>query len=45
MFKAIGNKVIYLKRIEMGNLKLDTDMELGQYRELSQKEINLLKNK
>ena len=45
MFRAIGNKVTYLKRIEMGNLKLDKDMELGQYRELSQKEINLLKNK
>ena len=43
MFKAVGNKVIYLKRIEMGSLKLDPTLNPGKYRELTQKEINLLK--
>lgn len=43
MFKAVGNKVIYLKRIEMGSLKLDPTLNPGKYRELTQKEISLLK--
>lgn len=43
MFEAVGKKVIYLKRTEMGPLVLDEELELGQYRELSDEEVELLK--
>ncbi|MFX3623109.1 MAG: pseudouridine synthase [Ectobacillus sp.] len=43
MFEAVGKKVVYLKRIEMGPLKLDEELELGEYRELTEEEIELLK--
>ncbi len=39
MFLALDMEVIYLKRISMGSLKLDKDLELGEYRELTEKEI------
>lgn len=42
MFEAVGKKVIYLKRISMGNLYLDEKLAPGQVRELSQHELNLL---
>lgn len=44
MFEAVGKKVTYLKRIEMGPLLLDEGLELGEYRELTVDEVNLLKN-
>lgn len=44
MFKSLGKEVIYLKRISMGNLKLDESLELGEYRELSDEELKILKN-
>lgn len=44
MFQSIGMKVLYLKRITMGNLILDENLGLGQYRELTDGEISLLKN-
>ncbi|WP_129691221.1 pseudouridine synthase [Gottfriedia acidiceleris] len=44
MFEAVGKKVTYLKRLEMGPLKLDEDLELGEYRELTDGEIDLLKS-
>ena len=44
MFKAIGMEVIYLKRVAMGELKLDENLKLGQYRRLTIEELNLLKN-
>ncbi|MDG4656467.1 pseudouridine synthase [Ectobacillus antri] len=43
MFEAVGKKVVYLKRTEMGSLKLDEELELGQYRELTEEEVALLK--
>lgn len=43
MFKACGNEVVYLKRLSMGTLTLDENLELGEYRELSDEEINSLK--
>lgn len=43
MFEAVGKKVIYLKRIEFGPLKLDEDLELGEYRELTDEEVELLR--
>ena len=44
MFEAVGKKVTYLKRIEFGGLLLDSDLEEGEYRELSEEEIDLLKS-
>ena len=44
MFKALDNKVIYLKRIQMGKLKLDEKLKTGEYRELTENEIKILKN-
>ncbi|WP_202708961.1 pseudouridine synthase [Sporosalibacterium faouarense] len=43
MFEAVDKSVIYLKRIAMGNLELDEDLNLGEYRELEEFEIELLK--
>lgn len=44
MFKAIDMEVKFLKRIKMGPITLDEDLEPGEYRELSEEELNLLKN-
>jgi 16S rRNA pseudouridine516 synthase len=44
MFEAVGKRVIYLKRISMGPLQLDETLELGEYRELTDEEVNLLKD-
>lgn len=44
MFEAVGKKVTYLKRLEMGPLKLDEELELGEYRELTDEELELLKS-
>lgn len=43
MFEAVGKEVLYLKRLSMGNIKLDPALELGQYRELTKEEIGQLK--
>ncbi|BBM57844.1 pseudouridine synthase [Leptotrichia trevisanii] len=43
MFKAVNNEVLYLKRVKMGNLLLDEKLELGEYRELTEEELNNLK--
>lgn len=45
MFKSLSMEVVYLKRISMGSLKLDESLKLGQYRELTEEEIQLLKEK
>ena len=42
MFAAAGNKVVYLKRLSMGQLKLDSSLEPGQYRTLTEEERALL---
>ncbi|RWZ59724.1 rRNA pseudouridine synthase [Halobacillus fulvus] len=42
MFEAVGKRVIYLKRIRMGDLELDPELDLGEYRELSDDELNYL---
>ncbi|WP_294428041.1 pseudouridine synthase [uncultured Treponema sp.] len=42
MFAQLGNEVVYLKRVKMGNLELDPTIPLGGYRELSKEEIKLL---
>lgn len=43
MFAKIKKPVLYLKRIEMGELKLDEKLGLGEYRLLSSDELNCLK--
>ncbi|EGL83595.1 pseudouridine synthase Rsu [Caldalkalibacillus thermarum TA2.A1] len=42
MFKAVGKRVTYLKRIKMGGLALDEGLEPGEYRELTEEEVQLL---
>lgn len=42
MFRAVGKKVIRLKRIRMGPLDLDPDLPPGSWRELTEAEIRLL---
>jgi len=42
MFESVGKKVLYLKRISMGPLALDETLELGEYRELTEEEVELL---
>lgn len=42
MFQAVDKEVIYLKRMAMGNLKLDENLEKGEYRELKEEELKLL---
>ena len=44
MFEAVNKKVIYLKRISMGSLRLDETLELGQYRPLTERELEELIN-
>lgn len=45
MFEAVNKQVIYLKRITMGSLELDLNLELGDYRELTQQELASLKDR
>ena len=43
MFKAVGKEVFYLRRVRMGTLKLDESLSLGQYRALTEDEVESLK--
>ena len=44
MFQAVGKKVIYLRRIHFASLSLPEDLPLGNYRELTNSELeDLLK--
>lgn len=42
MVKSIGKHVIYLKRVKMGGLELDKKLKLGEVKELSNIEVELL---
>lgn len=42
MFHAVGKEVVYLKRLSMGTLTLDENLQPGQYRVLTDKEIDEL---
>jgi len=44
MFEAVGKEVIYLKRLSMASLNLDSTLELGEYRRLTKDELAELKN-
>ncbi len=43
MFQALGDKVTYLKRLRMKNLVLDEKLKPGEYRYLTEEEIEDLK--
>ena len=45
MFESVDKKVVYLKRMIMGKLKLDESLALGEYRELTEEEIALLEER
>ena len=40
MFAALGNHVIALHREQIGEIELDTDLELGEWRYLTDNEVN-----
>lgn len=42
MFEYTGKKVTYLKRLSMGNLRLDPSLKPGEYRHLSAQELKPL---
>lgn len=42
MFEAVGKKVIYLKRLSMGTLELDNTLKPGEYRTLTEEELQHL---
>ncbi len=44
MFEAVGKKVLYLRRVAMGPLKLDPGLAPGDWRELTEDEIDSLRN-
>ncbi len=43
MFAAVGNAVVELKRVKMGNLSLDESLAPGKCKLLTQKEVELIK--
>lgn len=44
MFQALGKEVVYLRRVAMGKLELDPELRLGEYRKLSEEEVESLKS-
>ncbi|MGN0711471.1 MAG: pseudouridine synthase [Anaerovoracaceae bacterium] len=42
MFKAVDKEVIYLKRLSMGTLQLDSSLKEGEYRKLTDEELKEL---
>lgn len=44
MFEAVGKKVLYLRRISMGPLQLDETLAPGEWRELTEVELESLRN-
>jgi 16S rRNA pseudouridine516 synthase len=43
MLEAVGNEVLFLRRIRMGEVKLDENLKPGEYRRLTDKELLDLK--
>ena len=42
MFQALGKRAVYLKRLAMGELTLDPNLDNGAYRELTEEEVRIL---
>ncbi len=45
MMQAVGNKVVHLKRVRMGGIKLDPALESGECREITAEELQTLFDK
>ena len=43
MMRAVGCKVVYLKRLSIAGVKLDENLPLGEYRSLTEEELKMLK--
>lgn len=43
MAEALGNSIVYLKRVSIGGLELDKSLKEGECREISPEELRLLK--
>ncbi len=43
MFEAVSKEVLYLKRLSMGEMQLDESLAPGEYRKLTENELNKLK--
>lgn len=43
MLRHVGCKIVYLKRVKMGDLCLDPELPLGEYRPLTEAELEILK--
>lgn len=44
MFEAVGNEVVYLKRLEIAGVALDPELSEGKCRELTEAEINVIRS-
>lgn len=42
MFEAVGNKIVYLKRLQIGGMVLDQNLPLGECKEIMHKEVDKL---
>ncbi len=42
MFESVGNKVIFLKRISFASIPLDKSLAVGEYRFLTEEEVNII---
>ncbi len=45
MFASVGNEVVFLKRISMGNLHLDENLREGECREITEKELSMIEKR
>ena len=45
LFESVAKKLVYLKRLSMGKLKLDESLGLGEYRELTEDEVKLIEER
>ena len=45
MLAAVGNEVLYLRRLQVGELTLDADLAPAQVRELEENEVLALSKK
>ena len=43
MFGAVSQRVLELDRVKIGLLELDDTLERGEYRKLTEEELNLIK--
>jgi 16S rRNA pseudouridine516 synthase len=44
MFEAVGNKIETLERVTFGPLSLDSNLERGEWRYLTEDEVTLLRS-